>query len=564
MSVQTASTNNKKRTPLYIAIAVIAAIAVAVAVVVVVVSRGGDAQPVASGSDQSGAVASEPVEGGEITFLLETLDLNWVVNGSSINNYAGHIWHHITDKLTHVDDEGNVTPWLAEDWDINDDYTEFTLYLKEGVTFSDGSPFNAAAVIANFEIWAYGDADRGINRVTLFPTGNYEGAEEIDEHTVRVNFSSPTLGFIGHLGFHGSVLLSPVSIANDVEEQAGLVTQLGTGPFVIERFVPNDEIVLAKREDYSWGPEASGNTGPAHLDRITYKVIAEESVRGQALVAGQTDIAYGITPAELQGYEDQGFVVATPRYFGYASGYRVDTSVAPFDEVNVRQAVQHAIDRDTIYDTVYTPSWFKAISFVNGNVPEASDFSEVFAYDPEESNRLLDEAGWELGSDGVRVKDGVRLATTLYPTIYLQTSRQVDELVAQNLQAVGFEVDIVVTDTSSFLRADNYALVPTTNSLIDIGTIPGALTSLNNGLDWFSLGDTDERLNELSIAVATATDFESRQVVFDELQEYILDQGLYVPTADLVQRIYVQNPNLKNVQYNALAIASYSAAWLED
>ncbi len=150
----------------------------------------------ASGTAPAADASADPTEGGDVVFLIDSLGATWIPNNSSISSYQGHIWGHLTDKLIYVDAEGNLSPWVAESWEESEDKTEFTIHLKDDVTFSDGTPLDAAAVVANIDIWAKGRPDEGINRIGLFPAANYDHAEAVDETTVKVFFTAPTLSFI--------------------------------------------------------------------------------------------------------------------------------------------------------------------------------------------------------------------------------------------------------------------------------------------------------------------------------------------------------------------------------
>lgn len=521
----------------------------------------------ASGAAPAADTAGEPIEGGDIVFLIDSLGATWIPNNSSISSYQGHIWGHVTDKLIYVDAEGNLSPWVAESWEESDDKTEFTLNLKDGVTFSDGEPLDAAAVVANIDTWAKGRPDEGINRIGLFPAANYDHAEAVDDTTVKVYFTAPTLSFIPTLAYHGSILISPKTLALSADEQADLANDIGSGPFVVESWAEGDSVVLKKRDDYDWGPEALDHDGPAYLDTITYKQVAEPTLRTSSVESGQADVAYNTSPQELDALKDEGLEVAVPRYLGFVNGYALNTLVAPFDDILVRQAVQHGIDRDQILSTVYTSDWYAAETFIQSTVPEASDHTDEFAFDPDEASDLLDEAGWVTGSDGIRTKDGQQLAFTLYPNPYLATSQAVDELVAQQLSDLGFAVTLEAYDVPTYGQKviGNQAVPATeiTRSFVDVGTVAGVLTSQRTGdEDWFKVGTSDQTLNELSDAIATATDREARAVVADELQSHVLSQGYFIPLTQIVQRIYVQNPKLTGVTYNGLAYAYYLDASL--
>jgi peptide/nickel transport system substrate-binding protein len=514
-----------------------------------------------------GGGSGEPVQGGDITFLIDSLGDTWIPNNSAISSFQGHIWGHLTDKLVYVDEDGKTSPWIATSWEQNDTATEFTLHLRDGVTFSDKTPLDAAAVVANLDIWAKGDPARGINPIGLFPK-TYDHAEAVDSTTVKVFFTAPTLGFIPTLGYHGSILISPKTIVLPADQQADLSNDIGSGPFVVESWKEGDSVVLKKRDDYDWAPKALGHNGPAYLDTITYKLVAEPSVRTAAVQSGQADVAYNPSPQELASFSDQGFTTATPRYLGFVNGYAINTKVAPFDDVRVRQALQHGIDRDEIISTVYTKDWLAPESLFQSNVPGATDHSEDFAYDADQANRLLDQAGWVKGADGVRAKDGKPLELTLNATPYLATSKSVDELVAQQLGKLGFRVNIQAFDVVTYgerikVGSPSVPAYEVTRSFIDAGTVAGVLTDANKGENWFGLGQSDQKLVELATGVARASSVDERAPILDELQGYVLQQGYFVPLTQIVQRIYLQSPRLHGVTYNGIAYANYYTAWLD-
>ena len=512
--------------------------------------------------------ASEPNKGGDITFLIDSLGDSWIPNNSAISSFQGHIWGHVTDKLVYVDAAGKASPWIAERWEQNDSATEFTLHLKSGVTFSDGTPLDASATVANLDIWYAGRKKEGINPIGLFPK-TYDHAEAVDATTVKVFFKKPTLGFIPTLGYHGSILISPKTIAQPAAQQADLSKTSGSGPYVVDSWKEGDFVKLVKRKDYNWGPAAVGHTGPAYLDTITYKLVSEPSLRVAAVQSGQADIAYNASPQELTSLKQEGFTVATPRYLGFVNGWAINTKLAPYDDVKVRQALQAGINRREIIDTVYTPDWKLATSFIQSNVPGATDHSELLAYNPDRAEKLLDEAGWKKGADGIRTKDGKQLSLTLNSNPYLVTSRSIDELIAQQLGKIGWKVDIRAYDVVTYGQKVQYggAGVPAyevTRSFIDAGTVASILTNANNGENWFALGESDQKINELRDKIASAGSLEARNPLLDELQKYVLEQGYFIPRTQMVQRIYVQSPKLKGETYNGVAYASYYTATISD
>jgi peptide/nickel transport system substrate-binding protein len=512
--------------------------------------------------------AGGPQNGGNITFLIDSLGSTWIPNNSSISSFQGHIWGHVTDKLVYVDADGKVSPWIAERWEQSDDATQFTLHLKKGVTFSDGTPLDASAVVANLDIWYAGRKNECINPVGLFPK-TYDHAEAVDATTVKVFFKAPTLGFIPTLGYHGSILISPKTIAQPAAQQADLSKTSGSGPYVVDSWKEGDFVKLVKRKDYNWGPAAVGHTGPAFLDSITYKLVSEPSLRVAAVQSGQADVAYNASPQELKSLKEAGFTIATPRYLGFVNGLAVNTKLEPYNDVRVRQALQAAINRKEIIDTVYTPDWKLATSFIQGNVPGATDHSDLLVYNPGKAEKLLDEAGWIKGANGIRAKDGKQLSLTLYPNPYLVTAKAIDELIAQQLGKIGWKVNIRAYDVVTFGEKVRFGgpAVPAyevTRSFIDAGTVASILTDANNGENWFALGDSDKKLNELRDRIAGAGTAEIRAPLLDELQKYVLEQGYFIPRTQIVQRIYVQSPKLRGEVYNGIAYASYYTATISE
>ncbi len=502
----------------------------------------------------------------ELSFLISNLDGGWVPSKSAISSYEANVWQQLTDKLVHTDAEGNVTPWIATRWEQNEDATEYVLHLREGVTFSDGTVLDADAVLANLEAWAVGRPEEGLARVGLFPGGTYAGAEALDDLTVRVSFSAPTLSFLPTLGYHGCQLMAPSSLALSLTEQADLARQIGSGPFVLESWTSREKVRLVRREDYDWAPEALGASGPARLAAITFTVLPDDSLRASAARAGQTDIAYNVNPQVLDAFTEAGSVIEVPRYLGFVHGYKLDVRVAPFDDVRVRQAITRGIDRAEILRTVFTDAWRPATSWLQDGIPETTDLTDTFAYDPELAARLLDEAGWTGRSkDGFRTKDGVELAFTIHPTPYLTGSVPEAELITQHLGRLGMRVDTqkldIPTYTERVINNPAQGLAEVTRSFIDAGTVAGVIT--DEGEDWFGTGSTDAELVRLRDEVAGAGSRELRAPLIEELSRHVLEQAYFIPLEQNVQRIYVQSPQLQGITFNAVAIPSYHAAWKE-
>src|SRR4051794_25147808 len=418
-------------------------------------AAGGSGADGGSGTNARTTTSKEqPKAGGNLTFLIQDFPAGWVSSASSISSYEGNLWGEITDKLVYVDPTGKVTPWVLSSWETKDSAKQFVLHIKPGITFSDGTKVDAKAVVANLDIWAHGDKAKGVAQVGLFPSLNYEGAKALDDQTVEVNFSKPTLGFIPTLGYHGCILLSPKTLDQSVAQQADLLKNIGSGPFIVKSYKQSVSYTLVKRKDYNWGPPVLGHTGPAYLDSLTYKVVADGSTREQAVQSGGAQVDFNPNVADIDQLRSQGLQVSTPKYLGFVDGFQIQAKQPPFDDVRVRQALQHAIDRKSILSTVYPPNFTTvAETLIQSNVAEAQDLTSLIGYDPEQSKKLLDAAGWKVGADGIRVKDGKPLTFNLIPNPYVPSTQQEDELISQQLAKVGIKAPLKIIPLA------NYAVV---------------------------------------------------------------------------------------------------------
>lgn len=519
----------------------------------------------ACGSSSGGAPGAGG-NGGNVTFLIDAL-ASFGTNGPAWSSFEGNVYRNVFDKLVYVDNDGKVSPWIATTWEHNKDYTQFTLHLKPGVTFSDGEKLDAAAVADNLAFWAHGDASKGVAPVGLFPK-TFQSAKAVDDTTVKVSFSAPTLGFIPTLGYGGSVLYSPKTITASKEDQADLAKEIGSGPYTVKSWKIDDNVVLVKRKDYDWGPAATGNTGPAHIDQITFKVSTDPAVRVAAVQAGQAEVAYNPTPQQIAQVKAAGFGIYTPVYLGFSYGWALNTRVFPFNDTAVRQAIQHAIDRDEIISTVYTDDWKPAKSFFNNSVPGVVDESSQFTYDPARAEDLLAKDGWTKNKDGFLTKGGKELDLTLYASPYVVATKQVDQLIANQLAKIGIKAKVVSYDVITYnqkvsgSRATNQ-IQEVSRSIGDASTAANVFTSANSGEDWFGLGTSDKTIADLGPKITGATSPAARDDALAQLQKYVIDQAYFVPIYQIVQRPLVTSPKLKGIVEDSTTFVGFNNATLE-
>lgn len=511
-----------------------AALGAALAAAAMMLSACGGATGAAeSGSEQAG----EPQTGGTLVYLdkgaYDTLyppEAGFYPNGGLVNN--------ITDRLVYQNPETlEFEPWLATDWTVNDDATEYTFTLRDDVTFSDGSPLNAKVVAANFDLYGLGDSDRAL--IVSEAVNNYDHSEVIDPHTVKFYFSAPAPGFLQATSTINSGILSLETIQGAYEDfgPGNAASIVGTGPFVVADEEIGASITLKAREDYDWAPESASHQGRAYVDQIQVKVTPEASVRVGALLSGQAGIARSIPAQDEERVSQSGADLYAAQTKGVNNSWSLRIGNDILSDIRVRQALIAGIDRQAVVDTLYTENYPLATSALSSKATGYTDTSEYFAYDPDKAKELLDEAGWQVGSDGIRVKDGQRLTLTVNEALPQPRSFDLDTLVAQQLRKIGVELEILRADAGTYAEAiqdsDQVQIYHSMVGRADMDVIKSQYYSTNRNTLLNRNTETDEitdpELEQLLEAVASEPDHEQRIEASQAVQTYLAKNAYVIP-----------------------------------
>lgn len=343
------------------------------------------------------------------------------------------VYGNIIEPLIALQADGTLEPRLATSWEYVD-ATRLRFTLREGVTFHDGTPFNADAVKFTWDRALFGD-----------PPGRWQGlagpitsVEVVDDYTVDIVSSAPYGPLLLTTSMVFTGVVSPTAVETFGEDYSR--NPVGTGPFEFVEWVTNDHITIEANVDY-W-------RGRPELDRVVFRVIPEDGARMLSLRTGEVDMVLNPPPSDLASFQaDPGFEVAQADSVQvYYLGFNLEKP--PVDDVRVRRAVQHALDVPLIVESVLEGGATIASSVISPGVFGHIDMElgERYPYDPDGARALLEEAGWvDSDGDGIREKDGERLVLEALPANgrYLR-DLEVAEVVQEFLRQVGIDLQLDV------------------------------------------------------------------------------------------------------------------------
>lgn len=517
------------------------------------------------------AADSAAVKGGTLIYLEQQAHTNLYPPAGGFYPNGG-ILNQITDKLTWQNPETlKVEPWIAESWSTNADKTEYTFKIRPGVTFSDGTPLDASAVAKNFDTYGLG------NKAQRLPVSevinNYDRSEVIDPQTVKFYFSKPSPGFLQGTATIGSGLVSLSTLARNFDELGDARHIIGSGPFVVKNEKLGREVDLVARKDYNWGPKSSRQQGAANLDGIKIIVTPEDSVRIGALLAGQADVIRQVQAYDEKQASDQNFPIyaAPTRGINDSISFRPDNPLVA--DIKVRQALLHATHSRQVVDTLFSANYPQATSVVAKSAAGYVDLSDKLKYDPTLAQQLLDEAGWKPGSDGIRQKDGQRLALTIYESLPQPQNKEVLQLIAQQWKQVGVSLAVRAGDAGS-RTLDNLDPLKTPLTVSEVGRAdPDVIKSqfypsnrdalLQKGGSSDKVANfRDDKLNQLLVDISAEIDPQKRLQLTGDAQRYLLDNAYVIPVFEEPQ-VFAAAPWLKGISFEAVGRPSFYGTWLE-
>ena len=497
-----------------------------------------------------------PVSGGSITLALDGDPTCIDPVQTSLTNTLS-LGAQFTDTLVEQDFEtGEITPYLAESWEINEAATEFTFHLRDGVTFSDGTVLDAAAVKTNF------DAVIGLGARSFLGSTYLVGYQETrvdDPLTATVVFSEGNVPFLQAAATATLGILSPATNALDAAQrcQGELV---GSGPFVLSEYELASQVVLTKRAGYDWAPSTAKHSGEAYLDEIVLPIVLESGVRSGGLQSGEFDGIFQVAVQDQDVVEAAGFTIVSRSNPGNVTALFANSERPLVAERAVRQAVQKATDREEFNIALFNDRYQIPTSILSVTTPGYTDLADELAYDPDAAEELLDDAGWAVGADGIRERNGVRLNLVLLAALGTQPAA---ELTQTQLKRVGIATEIVIPDASqSFVvrSAGDWDYTYSGLTRADPDTLRR---------DFWSGGQPNSAAhlapNELDAAIVaqkSAVDSATRLDLVAQIQEGIITEGYGIPYSTQLQ-IYATVPALHGLTLDASSRLRLYDTWIE-
>lgn len=332
------------------------------------------------------------------------------------------VYANVFEGLTRFGADGSILPALAESWDISEDGLTYTFNLREGVKFHDGTDFDAEDVKFSLDRARADDSTNA--QKALF--ADIAEVEVVDPSTVKVTLSKPNGAFLFNMAWGDAVIVAPETASENA------ANPVGTGPFTFAEWAKGDRVDLSRNPDY-WGEAVK-------LDKVTFKFISDPTAAFAAMMAGDIDAFPNFpAPENLPQFE------ADPRFSVIVGSTEGETILAmnnkqpPLDNIKVRQAISHAIDRQAIIDGAMFGYGTPIGTHFAPHNPAYVDLTGQSGFDPEKARALLAEAG---------VSD-LTLSLKLPPPSY---ARRGGEIIAAQLRDVGIETEITNVEWAQWIE----------------------------------------------------------------------------------------------------------------
>ena len=368
--------------------------------------------------------------------------------------YAGEMYAQemLYETLVNITADG-YEGCLAESWDISDDGKTYTFHIRDGVKFSDGEVCDANAIKANFDaIIENKDRHTWLEMMNLLV-----GVSAPDDKTFVIELSEPYYPLLTELGVTRPFAMISPKAMKDGSTKDGVNAYIGTGPYVLTDFVTDEYAVFEANENY-WGEQPK-------IKKITVKVIPDNQTRILALEKGEIDMIFGknmIDADAINQYTGNDKFTVSLSDPTSTRQIVLNTTRDVLADKEVRQALQHATNKQTISEGIFYGLEQPADTLFAKTVPYCDIDLEPYAYDVELAQSMLDEAGWVVGADKIRERDGQKLNIDLLYNSDSVTEKAIAEYLQSEYQKIGISLNIHGEEEQSYrdnMKAGNFDMV---------------------------------------------------------------------------------------------------------
>ena len=413
---------------------------------------GNAAETTAAAGAENSAAASEAgaSEGKEELVFVNYRD----IRDLNPHLYAGEMYAQemLYETLVNITADG-YEGCLAESWDISDDGKTYTFHIRDGVKFSDGEVCDANAIKANFDaIIENKDRHTWLEMMNLLV-----GVSAPDDKTFVIELSEPYYPLLTELGVTRPFAMISPKAMKDGSTKDGVNAYIGTGPYVLTDFVTDEYAVFEANENY-WGEQPK-------IKKITVKVIPDNQTRILALEKGEIDMIFGknmIDADAINQYTGNDKFTVSLSNPTSTRQIVLNTTRDVLADKEVRQALQHATNKQAISDGIFYGLEQPADTLFAKTVPYCDIDLEPYAYDVELAQSMLDEAGWVVGADKIRERDGQKLNIDLLYNSDSVTEKAIAEYLQSEYQKIGISLNIHGEEEQSYrdnMKAGNFDMV---------------------------------------------------------------------------------------------------------
>lgn len=504
--------------------------------------------------------ATQPKAGGTLVFGRGGdsvgLDPAARTDGESFN-VTDHIFENL---VTFKQGTTEVIPALATKWDISADGKTYTFHLVKNAKFSDGTPVNADAVVFSFKrqldskhpAYSLSGPYSYLNAMGLDQL--IKDVVKVDDFTVRFDLNKPNAPFISTVGMQAFAIVSPTAVLKFKQDFAQ--NPVGSGPYKLKVWDKKQKIVLEANKDY-WGTKPNITT-------LIFRSIPDNNTRLQEMMAGNLHVMDNPDTNHIKALEQKlGNKVKLAKAPGFNVGYlALNQEKKPFDDVRVRKAIAHAINKKAIVDSVYNGYATPAKNPMPPTIWGYNDDVKDYEYSPEKAKALLKEAGLEKGFE-------TDLWAMPVPRPYMPDGRKVAEAIQGDLAKVGIKAKIVSYDWGTYLKntqngEHSMALLGWTGDIGDPDNFLYVLLDKDNAVkpaQNISFYKSD-KLHELLTKAQVESDVKKRTELYRQAQVVIHNDAPMVPIAHSIE-VVPMKASVENYIMDPTGRRRFAEVWLE-